>query len=774
MKALIAHRSLTARGAPALMLCALLAAPLAAPSAAERTPTPEELAQARNADRLLIVDCLLPGQVRRLGAKVTFLTQRRPVKTDADDCAIRGGEYVSYDRADLRTALNVWLPGAQEGDKQAQTYVGEIYERGVGGAPPDYAAAAGWYQKAAEQGHARALINLGFLYERGLGVTKDPVRALNFYRKASGLEGLIALDGGGAIGAAARDNEENRALRRELEETRQRLEKASQELERHKAVHQSELRELESRKEQAKASGDLEATRKFEAQLRERESELARQRQEVARLESLAEGYRNQLKGAATESATLRQDLEQAREQLAKSAKELEGRRAAALEDQRRLDAVKAELDKARQQSTSQVEKERIKQLEAQLKSREEELARQSREIARVEQEARRHKEQLAGLETQRQAPAANKAKDAIVAIAPPSIELIDPPVVLVRSPTTVKIRGAVITREIVGKVTAPAGLLSFTVNDRSEAVDEKGLFKSTVRLGKSATPVNLVAVDARGRRAVLDFTLVQEGQANEQPKKVVTEGLDFGTYHALVIGNANYRHLPRLDTAAEDAKVVAELLSKKYGFKVTLLTNATRYETLSELNKLRAKLTERDNLLIYYAGHGELDRANVRGHWLPIDAEQASDANWISSVAITDLLNAMSVKHALVVADSCYSGAMTRSSIGQLESGMTDEARINWLKALARTRARTVLTSGGLQPVMDGGGGRHSVFAKSFLQVLQDNQEPLEGQRLYREVAARVLHYATQFKMEQTPEYAPLKFAGHESGDFIFVPVGL
>jgi hypothetical protein len=619
---------------------------------------------------------------------------------------------------------------------------------------------------------------LGFLYERGFGVTKDPVRALNLYRKASGLEGLIALDDGSAVGTAARDtatrDDENRSLRRELDDTRQRLEKASQDLERQKAVHQSELRELENRREQARASGDLAAARKFETQLNERESELARQRQEVARLQSLADGYRDQLKDAATESATLRQELERSREQLAKSAKELEGRKGAALDAERRLDALKADLDKARQQSASPAEKERIRELEAQLKSREEELARQSREIARVEQEARRQKEQLAGLETQRQAPPAIKSKDALVAIAPPSIELIDPPVVLVRSPATVKIRGAVLTREIVGKVTAPAGLLSFTVNDRSQAVDETGLFKASVRLAKGSTPVNLVAVDARGRRAVLDFTLVPEGLAAEQVKKAPPENLDFGTYHALVIGNENYRYLPRLDTAAADAKEVAEMLAKRYGFKVTLLTNATRYEILSELNKLRAKLTEGDNLLIYYAGHGELDRANVRGHWLPIDAEPTSDANWISSVAITDLLNAMSVKHVLVVADSCYSGAMTRSSIGQLESGMTDEARFNWLKALARTRARTVLTSGGLQPVMDGGGGKHSVFAKSFLQVLQDNQEPLEAQRLYREVAARVLHYATQFKMEQKPEYAPLKFAGHESGDFIFVPVGL
>ena len=126
---------------------------------------------------------------------------------------------------------------------------------------------------------------------------------------------------------------------------------------------------------------------------------------------------------------------------------------------------------------------------------------------------------------------------------------------------------------------------------------------------------------------------------------------------------------------------------------------------------------------------------------------------------------------HAIVVADSCYSGTLTRSSIGQLESGMSEEARARWLKAMVNARARTVLTSGGVQPVLDGGGGKHSVFARIFLDVLSENNDAMEAQRLYREVAARVLDQASRFQMEQRPEYAPLKFAGHESGDFLFVP---
>src|SRR5215831_7268388 len=139
--------------------------------APNQSPSASSSAAPGRAEALFVVDCLLPGQVRKLG-QMTFLTARRPIKTSAQDCEIKGGEYVAYDRADYRTALNVWLPQAQEGDKKAQTYVGEIFEKGLG-VQPDYALAVEWYRKAAEQGYTRAQINLGYLYEKGLGVPKD-------------------------------------------------------------------------------------------------------------------------------------------------------------------------------------------------------------------------------------------------------------------------------------------------------------------------------------------------------------------------------------------------------------------------------------------------------------------------------------------------------------------------------------------------------------------------------------------------------------------------
>lgn len=65
---------------------------------------------------------------------------------------------------------------AQQGNAQAQTYIGYLYYTGEG-VPRDYSAAAKWYRKAAEQGYASAQNNLGLHYYNGQGVSRDYVLA---------------------------------------------------------------------------------------------------------------------------------------------------------------------------------------------------------------------------------------------------------------------------------------------------------------------------------------------------------------------------------------------------------------------------------------------------------------------------------------------------------------------------------------------------------------------------------------------------------------------
>jgi hypothetical protein len=102
----------------------------------------------------------------------------------------------------------------------------------------------------------------------------------------------------------------------------------------------------------------------------------------------------------------------------------------------------------------------------------------------------------------------------------------------------------------------------------------------------------------------------------------------------------------------------------------------------------------------------------------------------------------------------------------------MSNKTRSNWIKLMADKRARLVLSSGGVQPVLDSGGGKHSVFAAAFLNALGSNNGILEGQRLFSQVSQGVTNVSAAAAIEQVPQYAPIKYAGHEAGDFFFVPV--
>jgi hypothetical protein len=66
---------------------------------------------------------------------------------------------------------------------------------------------------------------------------------------------------------------------------------------------------------------------------------------------------------------------------------------------------------------------------------------------------------------------------------------------------------------------------------------------------------------------------------------------IEFGGYHALVIGNNDYAHLPKLENAVQDARDVADVLERLYGFEVQTIENASRSDIIGALVKLRAKL---------------------------------------------------------------------------------------------------------------------------------------------------------------------------------------
>jgi len=84
--------------------------------------------------------------------------------------------FAAAERGDYVTALRLWRPLADQGDKVAQFNLATLYYYGQG-MPLDYVEAAKWLRMAADQGLGLAQILLGLCYASGDGVPEDYVTA---------------------------------------------------------------------------------------------------------------------------------------------------------------------------------------------------------------------------------------------------------------------------------------------------------------------------------------------------------------------------------------------------------------------------------------------------------------------------------------------------------------------------------------------------------------------------------------------------------------------
>lgn len=956
----------------------------------------------QDVNKLAVVDCLLPGQMRKLGTSMTYLSARRPIRTTEADCEVRGGEYVAYDRANYASALNVWQEKANEGDATAQFYVGQIYEKGLGRAA-DYRSAALWYRKAADQGFSQAQINLGHLYEKGLGVPKEQRTALDWYGRAAGLSnaGLMYAAASNISRSPIRTQSQpvntpftqsptptksnsnaSLLLAKELAESRklrEQLDLARQNMINQQAMLRHSQEELAALKRSSRgpesvsqqARQDDHATRLREAELAKKESIIREQESELARMGASLQAERAKMESEKPERkpanalTSVDPRLRKLEEELAKKESQLQAKQAEITQMNRAVDTERAKMQRemasAIQQSKSttfnepnlndakiseleaslrekesqlnaqqakvksltkstQIEREkmqeelnakrneivklnqsldaerakaqnevastmrqaaasplspnndaRIRELEADLKQKENLLKEQQAKVSSINKSVKAERAKMqkelkvalskssdiqaqaansrgepAGLEQTRQelnrietdleaktalynqnsaeltswltspntptddathreqinrrkqdlqkqaqeiaglrdqlTQATKKLEEAEqgplqTAQAGPNIEIIQPEILMTRGIPTMQVSPDL--RELLGRVVSTHGLGSLSANGTPLSADGSGMFKIPFA---SSPPdkLQITAIDKKNQRTDFNLNLVISGNipvsesietSSRGSKGLSYKDVDMGKFYALIIANSDYTAYPDLKTPLNDAKSIDVLLRERYGFSTKVVMNGSRHDIMTAFNDMQRRLTEKDNLLIYYAGHGEIDGKTQEAYWLPVDADVGNTANWIASKAITDLLSIMPARHILVVSDSCYSGAMTGSAIAKLPDDIDPDKKEKWLKVMATKKARTVLTSGDVSPVLDEGGEGHSVFAEAFLRALRGNKGLLEDYELYREVANKVSTASSKLGFKQNPSYAPLQYAGHEGSPFFFLP---
>lgn len=98
--------------------------------------------------------------------------------------------------------------------------------------------------------------------------------------------------------------------------------------------------------------------------------------------------------------------------------------------------------------------------------------------------------------------------------------------------------------------------------------------------------------------------------KANFTLQKQLKDGENY--LFAIAIDKYNDSKILPLNNAVLDAEKFVEILTQKFGFELISNSlyneNATRTNIIEKLNSLTYLLTEEDSLIIYFAGHGDLN----------------------------------------------------------------------------------------------------------------------------------------------------------------------
>ncbi|MFO7827051.1 MAG: caspase family protein [Bacteroidales bacterium] len=328
-------------------------------------------------------------------------------------------------------------------------------------------------------------------------------------------------------------------------------------------------------------------------------------------------------------------------------------------------------------------------------------------------------------------------------------------------------------TEELIlkGKVTDDHGVFEFTINGMNVNFDDDGSFESDVYLVEGENTVFVRAIDIFENAVENNYTVIYKptqktGQRQSGSEKEITdatlpsiEDVGPGKYYALLIGVGNYvdPEIVDLDQPETDAEKLYNTLVNNYTFEkddIKLLKSPTREQIISEMDRLNKLITEDDNLLVFYAGHGYWDKEDEAGYWLPSDAKQANTANWIRNSTIRDYLRTIGTKHTLLIADACFSGGIFKT-----RKAFADAPKS--IQKLYELPSRKAMTSGSLQEVPD-----KSVFLLYLNKRLQENtQSYISAEELFGSFKIAVLNNSPN-----VPQYGEIKDTGDEGGDFVFV----
>ncbi len=318
----------------------------------------------------------------------------------------------------------------------------------------------------------------------------------------------------------------------------------------------------------------------------------------------------------------------------------------------------------------------------------------------------------------------------------------------------------------VYGRVLDESGISNISVNDHPIInIENDGIFRVELELHPGRNDFNIKASDIEGN--VSDgFSFVIHYEKNdvsagtldnisESDIPLLSKGV---TNHAVFIAMNDYLdgNFRDLEKPIQDARDIKHILTGRYSFKeknITELFNVNKKALLDSLTLISSKLGANDNLIVFYAGHGDVKYMNEiiqGGYIIPSDAEYNSPASYISSFELMSTIKKSSAKNILVMVDACFGGALNRS--------VNMSVAPAYIKRYNSQKSRYILTSGNIETVPDRG-----EFITNLKNFLGSNTESfITALDMY-------VYISKNTSGQNQPQFERIENSGDTGGMFVF-----
>jgi len=352
---------------------------------------------------------------------------------------------------------------------------------------------------------------------------------------------------------------------------------------------------------------------------------------------------------------------------------------------------------------------------------------------------------------------------EALPTSACPLITVIDPLILQNQNRGAYVIEQSTLNHVIKGLVTVESDNLNVFVNGNKADIKpihsgKQYWWEKQVAIGYGE---NQIVVEAQANDSL--FTLnefsIQLVEVKKKPDEF--EIKPESKNHLVLIGINEYTYWPKLKSPTIDIKDFKNCLLSKYKFDeentYSLINDQATFKNIDNLfRELSSRVQDIDNVVVYFAGHGALDKEFDEGYWVPVEGDLNDFTTLIPNERVRKWMQRLKSKHTLFIADACFSG-----------SYYTEERGANsYIDRITELNSKWAFTSGREEAVADRMAGKeNSPFAYYLIKFLNEN----DSDHLLISDLANMVTKAVSNNSEQVPLAAPIRNAGDEGGQFVF-----